>query len=199
MARATTGTTILLAGFPYLVADATLREDHSQAATVTQHAIETGADISDHYRAKLGEVSLDLMFTTAPLFVEVDVPENRPSDAYQALKALQRRADLVSLVTDLEVYEDCALLSVSAPRSAADGDSVTCATTWRITRRVSTETTTVPADILRGLLRASGKGKDSTRDQTSTPSPDVLAADAGAQVADMKRSILKGFKATLGG
>ena len=38
--------------------DATVRDSHEASATITEHPVEEGADISDHIRPDLDRVSL---------------------------------------------------------------------------------------------------------------------------------------------
>ena len=186
-----TGTTILLSGETYLVADATTAEQHSQEAAITQHPREAGGDVSDHYQAKLPEVALTLVFTNTPLTFDND-DADRPANAYRQLLDLQEQRQLVTLITRVAVYEDCGLVSCGAPVSIEDGQALSIATTWRVLRRVSTEQTTIPAEILRGLVRASGKGKDSTKDQVSEPTIETQAADLAAQAVRGK-TVMRGI------
>lgn len=186
-----TGTTILLDGETYLVADATTAEQHSQDAAVTMHPRETGGDVSDHYQAKLPEVALTLVFTNTPLTFDND-DADRPSNAYRSLLDLQEQRLLVTLLTRVAIYEDCALVSCGAPVSVEDGQALSISTTWRVLRRVSTEQTTIPAEILRGLVRATGKGKDSTKDQVSEPTIETQAADLAADAVRGK-TIMRGI------
>lgn len=187
--RAETGLVILLDGQPYLTADATVSETHSSSAKVTMHPREVGSDIADNIQPQLPEISATIFISNTPLTRQED-NYDWPQDAYGRLVELQRDRVLVSIVTHFGTYENVALTSVSVPVSNVNGVSIS--TTWRVIETVSTQQVTIPADILRGMVRASGKGKDKGKDQVGTPSAEAQAADASGQAAAAK-SLLKGL------
>lgn len=47
--------------------DATLREEHAGVTTVTEHNVETGANISDHARPELRKITFDVTVTNTPI------------------------------------------------------------------------------------------------------------------------------------
>lgn len=46
--------------------DATLRETHSAGATVTEHAVETGADVADHVRPSVRKATFEVFVSDSP-------------------------------------------------------------------------------------------------------------------------------------
>ncbi len=187
--REDAGLVILLDGLPYLEADATISETHSRSAKVTSHPRERGSDVADHYQPQLVEFSATIFISNTPLLRQED-NYDWPADAYIRLLELQEEQTLVTVITHIATYENCALISVSAPVSNANALTIT--TSWRLVDQVSTQEVAVPAEILRGLVRASGKTKDATKDQVGTPSAEAQAADAAGQATQAK-SLLKGL------
>ena len=183
--RATQGLALLEGGVPLLTADATVSEQHRTSATVTQHPREQGTAIADHMQPRLPEFNAQLVFSATPLIGEAVA--GRPETAYDVLRQLQTERRLVTLVTSLRVYEDCALVEMSAPRSAQQGQSIVIDTTWRVVHTVSTQTATIPPEILRGMVRASGQSKPKTKDEVGTPS---AATTAAAQQTKAKSVIM---------
>ena len=196
MAKASDGVIIFLGATPLIIADATVSEDHSRSAKVSQHPRETGADISDSYKAGQRELGVTFVISETPLGYAPE-PE-RPREVYEQLLALQQDANLVDIQTTLGLYSNCALKEVSAPRSSSSGGSVVISSTWAVIERVETQETEIPAAILRGMVRASGKAKDKTKDQTGEPTAETIAAEASEMAKEAKRSILKGLKTTGG-
>ncbi len=52
--------------------DATERDSHQSTATITEHPIEEGANISDHIRKDLDRVSLRVVVSNTPIVAPVD-------------------------------------------------------------------------------------------------------------------------------
>lgn len=50
-----------------IIVDATVRELHEASAEVTEHPIEVGANVSDHIRANLDSVTLDVVVSNEPI------------------------------------------------------------------------------------------------------------------------------------
>lgn len=50
-----------------IVFDATLREVHTASATVTEHAVETGSKIADHFRPASKRLSIEAVISNTPI------------------------------------------------------------------------------------------------------------------------------------
>jgi len=75
--------------------DATLSEVHTAEVELTQHPVETGADITDHARQKPREIRIDGFVTNTPFDSDVVGP------ATMALALLARGANTLGIQTDL--------------------------------------------------------------------------------------------------
>src|SRR5258707_82000 len=47
--------------------DSTIREEHHGTTTVTEHAVEKGANISDHARPELDRITCDVIVSNTPI------------------------------------------------------------------------------------------------------------------------------------
>jgi hypothetical protein len=145
-----------------LVLDATLSEVHSVDVEVTDHPVETGANVVDHARRKPDVVQLEGVISNTPLglqpkpllrfdpdtpqgqsfFDVLDGPDANPTRAETAYQQLQGLADgtPVTIRTTLREYTNMVLESLSVPRSAQTGDSVQFTARFRQVRFVSSQT-----------------------------------------------------------
>lgn len=56
------------AGYVFVIEfDATVSEQHTQTAQVTEHPVETGVNIADHVRPQLGKIQLEGFVTNTPI------------------------------------------------------------------------------------------------------------------------------------
>lgn len=98
--------------------DATVTEQHSYMADVTQHPVESGLDITDHVQIKPFELTLTGVVTNTPIQPEeagIDLP-NRIQVLYDELRLLFEERSFLTVVTGLERYENMILMSIEVPR-----------------------------------------------------------------------------------
>lgn len=133
-----------------LAFDAVTSETHETGSTLTEHAVESGAPISDHKRPKQRSIRIEAVVTNTPIGTPplsgfgpspVDFAErkseaagatvrvftarfDRMSDALDTLDLLATTAITVTISTRVRTYEACQIVNVSAPRSSEDGDSL---------------------------------------------------------------------------
>lgn len=123
--------------------DATLSEKHESTGTATEHPIESGSPISDHYIRNPRAPSFDVFVTNAPTRAagshmrgatgDVQAVEDaganvlqwsntfdRVRDVYGELLRLQDTRTVVRVESALWDYDDCLVSNVSAPRKADD-------------------------------------------------------------------------------
>lgn len=133
-----------------LAFDAVTSETHETGSTLTEHAVESGAPISDHKRPNQRKIMIEATVTNTPIGTPplsgfgpspVDFSErksetagatvrvfsarfDRMSDALDTLDMLATNAITVTISTRVRTYEACQIVAVSAPRSPEDGDSI---------------------------------------------------------------------------
>lgn len=104
-----------------LTIDATLSEEHSSEAEVTDHPIEQGADVSDHKRVKPNQIRINGVVSNTPLAFLNFNSGDRAVDAWGQLLFLQHEQKLLTVVTTLNTFENMAIVSLTAPRDAKRG------------------------------------------------------------------------------
>ncbi len=134
-----------------LVFDAVLSESHEGTSVLTEHAVESGAPISDHKRANPARLTIEALVTNTPLLAppasgygegpavtaevrkDEDVKANvvifsasfdRLADVETTLRRLRLEATPVTVSTRVRTYEQVQVVSVTCPREPEDGDSL---------------------------------------------------------------------------
>lgn len=109
--------------------DLITNEAHSMSNTLTAHRVEDGSVISDHIKNDLRNGSLSGLVTNFSIqnpttFLGVGATletglANRALTAYDAFKLLWLSKSLVTIVTQLEVYENVAIKSIDTSKDDA--------------------------------------------------------------------------------
>lgn len=150
-----------------LTVDATLSELHTTEVELTDHPVETGANVVDHARRKPDGVQIEGIVSNTPLGLtpkpffryDEDTPQGRPffevlndpdldpTRAETAFAQLQALADgtPITIRTTLREYTDMVLESLSVPRSVQLGNAVQFTAKFRQVRFVSSRTVVTPA------------------------------------------------------
>ena len=155
--------------------DAALTEVHRSAVEITQHPVETGADISDHARKMPDELRIEGLITNTLMFPGSFVsPGSRAEDAYDALRKLE--GQLVDVITSLGEHTDMAITSIEVPRDAKWANAVRCTITLRHVRIVKSQT--VPAAPSKQGAAAPPRdlGKQPTQPAAAAANKSLLAA-----------------------
>jgi len=138
--------------------DLVLSEDHTLPNEVTVYNIEDGSIITDNIRLALRTGSLVGFVTNfsvrraTSLFSNYPFPKNRAQEAFDALKRIRDSRQLVTLVTNLEIYNDVAITGISAGRSSDDGESQSFSISFQEARVVQLRTVAIEARVNPGNL-----------------------------------------------
>lgn len=89
--------------------DALIHADHTSNVTVTEHAVQTGAAISDHALIEPQEVSLEIGMT------DTIGGDGSSARAYQQFLSLMRKRQPCTVVTRIGTYQNMVLTSISTP------------------------------------------------------------------------------------
>jgi hypothetical protein len=135
-----------------IVLDASIQEGHMIQGDVTDHPVETGADVVDHYRVKPRTITIDGIITNTPIetgFVgstavaSVTAIANGDADpvtnAWEELQRFFDQAVVLKIETSLKVYENMVLTSLSVNRTASTGNELRFNASARAIRFVQTE------------------------------------------------------------
>lgn len=117
--------------------DAVFSEEHRSTVTVTQHPVQTGADVADHAYKDPEEVMLSIGVSD----IAMDYTSKR-SDGYskKAIDTLQTIMDLrepVKLYTLLRTYKNMVITSISVPKDYKTQTSIMATVIFTKVRLVS--------------------------------------------------------------
>lgn len=145
--------------------DLILTETHALNAAVTQHPVQDGSTISDHItilprsgtmRVLVSNFSLstaegDAKAAWDEIYAQGQEASktlpNRAADAWEKLKDLVKKRELVKIVTALEVYEDTALTRVETTRDGDTGDALEIDIDYEQVTKVKLRETRVTAQM----------------------------------------------------
>lgn len=136
--------------------DLLLSENHEMRSVVTTHTIEDGSVVADHIRNELrtgtvtGMVSNYSISTGLlegainPLAAEV---KNRAKDAYEAFRNLWNAREPVTIVTQLEVYENVVVTSIRTEKAPETGAALRFSVSFQQIQTVKLRETVLEAGI----------------------------------------------------
>lgn len=159
-----------------MVIDAALREEHSFEADVSEHPVESGADVTDHVRARPPVVSIEGIVSDTPLADDViaarTAGETPSVEARARLFDIWNRREPITVETTVAVYTNMVMQSFSITEDADTGEACRFRATLKQIRLVKNKRTTVR------VASPSGSRKVNLG---SRPSPEVTDGGGGAQ------------------
>ncbi len=151
--------------------DCSLSETHSSEATITEHPVEEGADITDHIRLGHAMIDLNGLVTNTPLIFLASLQNSSPlvgdiipvtdrvNAAYRELQRVMRKGETVDVVTSLDSYENMAITAMSVARDAANGQVLNCSLSLREIIIAVSETVEAPIPVEVAKKKPVNKGK----------------------------------------
>jgi hypothetical protein len=106
-----------------IVLDLLLSEGHNFSSEITQFNIEDGSEITDHIRKMLFQGTLTAKVTNFSLF-QFGITSNRAQEAYDKLKEIWERGELVDIVTVYDVFENVGISNISTARDFSTGEAI---------------------------------------------------------------------------
>lgn len=98
--------------------DAFLRVDHTSKLNITEHPVETGANVSDHAFVEPAEVVMEIGMSDAAKSVvkgQFATKKSRSVNAYELLMELQKQRIPIQINTRLGQYKNMLIETISAP------------------------------------------------------------------------------------
>jgi len=98
--------------------DAWLRLNHQNSLTITQHPVESGAQITDHSFVNPKRFSFEIGVSnvaTSVIATQFQGGASRSVNAYNAILKLQESRQLLTLVSKYGTYENILIESIDAP------------------------------------------------------------------------------------
>lgn len=201
-----------LVDFVEILVDVCLSQDHTRSAQVMDSPVETGADISDHLRQDPDVLTMHGIVTDTPVEVvdlsryngvNFETPEAlesalrdvattlqapRSRDAYQQLEEARLSGQLMRIVTDLRVYQNMAMTSLSVHEDADTGRALDFTVSFREVRFADSKLVTIEHTATKSAHSEKKVGAKPTK-EASKERLKSLAAD-GVDYAAPNQTIL---------
>lgn len=168
--------------------DAELSSDHEFVNEVTEHPVETGADVTDHSTPKAISVSVEGVVSDTPVgnlaAKRLSDGAGTPSDdALARLLALRESREPITIETSLRVYDNMMLEQLTTSRDASTGDALRFRATFKQLQLVTNRRTTILVAAPRSRRRVDRGAKPSPFAPTDAPPP---AAKTDASTATLR-------------
>jgi len=154
--------------------DVVVTEQHASDVTITDHPVEKGVDITDHFQPKPRALRLDCVVTDTPLDAGSVATPGRSRDAYAAVERLQAEGKLITVTTLLRQYENLLVEHLGAPIDASTGDGLKFSLTLREIRTVESKTVPVRVSVARAAKKANTGKKHAPKADAATENKSVL-------------------------
>jgi len=152
--------------------DAFLREEHTSTLKVTEHPIQTGANVVDHAYIEPARLVMDIGMSDAQESLVIDQFSGgytKSVQAYQTLLKLQKSRLPLKVFTRLNLYQNMVIESLTVNEDYKTLYGLRCTVTLREIMVVEVTTTTVSA-------RPQTSGNTSTGTVQPTEPPATIAA-----------------------
>jgi hypothetical protein len=125
------------------VFDAVVRINHNQRIRITEHPVQTGANISDHAYIEPARVTLDIRMSDAMDSYSAGMWNGGPTksvSAYQTLLALGFARSLLVLTTRLRTYTNVVIENIEADDTVKTIYGLSCRVTFKEIFLANTQT-----------------------------------------------------------
>lgn len=157
--------------------DASVSETHGLDGTVTEHPVEDGSPVTDHFRMAPRSIQIDAVVTGTP--IEAGFPgatvississlvkgDDPVLLAWEEIKRYFEQKVRIDIATSLETYKNMMLVSFAATRNAQTGQTLTFSCSAREMRVVQTATVAaiqIPETRTTTVQIVENKGKKAT-------------------------------------
>lgn len=202
-----------------LALDCTVTETHTATSTVTEHPVESGANITDHIRPDPVQLSITGIVSDTPIGsrqvqrsievggASVQVTQQEPPSsatgfgraAWAKLDAIRTAAKPVKVVTRDKTYESMALVSLSVPKESKTGGALYFTAQFKQVRIVFNRSTKVVVAKAPKSHKKQDTGKQPTAELAQPKSYSSEARDiAGDAGVNKALDRISGVRASLG-
>jgi hypothetical protein len=174
--------------------DLLMGETHDRTSTITDNPIEDGAVVSDHIQNDPVNLSIEGYITNTPisLFRNLNTlinPFDRVQDVFDSLELFWEFKTILQVVTNLKVYEDMAIESLSIPKDKNGKNDLEFSIDFKKVTKLTRETVQIPASIVGGGRRNKALAQSRVKGGKKAPG---AAADNSVE-KQKSRSILSGI------
>lgn len=165
-----------------IVFDATIRENRTRSAEVTEHEVDEGVAISDHIRVEPTEIVLEVIATTTPLGPGAEGSDERDREIRAELDAMFDDAGLVDLTLESGAYTGFAIADISDEITATTGEALVAIITLRQIRTAELQTVELPPapPVVRQVAEEEDRGDQPPDDPDD---PDAAEEEGDSSVA----------------
>lgn len=170
--------------------DASIGEDHTREAEITDHPVEEGSDITDNYRADPKSLSIEGQISNVPLGTTypgqstvnsikntIKGDDDPVTSAWKELNRFFDEKVVIDIETSLESYANMMLTSLTPRRDATSGDVLRFTATAREVIFVETQVTAAIALVTKATgQEKKSRGKQTNKDASAQQERDVSAA-----------------------
>jgi len=156
-------------------------EQHQWEVELTENAVEDGAPVTDHAKAKPDMLVVEGLFSDAPISL-IDLASmtfeggSRIANAISFFRGLRDSRTVIKITTGYQVYESMMCVGVTLTKSSQAGKSLPIKVSFKEIRFVGTETVDA-FDIAKGIA---SKAKNLGKQATSTPTEAVNDGSLGS-------------------
>lgn len=170
--------------------DCSVRENHSVSGEVSDHPVETGVDIVDHYRVLPRQVEITGVITNSPLSVEfpgaslinsaiglINGDEDPSTNAWQEFNRFFDESVVLTIETSLKEYPNMVLTSLGVTRDVSTSNGLNFVAGAREVRFVDTEEGTalaLPKEATGQAVKSAGKATNSTANDAQSKQSSAL-------------------------
>ncbi len=173
-----------------IVVDASVAETHSVAGEVSDHPVESGVDIVDHYRVLPRALQIEAIITNSPLttglpgaslinsaigLIEGDTDPS--SNAWEELQRFFDEAVVVTITTSLREYPNMVLTTLDVTRNSGTTNGLHFTTTAREIKFVDTEegaAITLPKTTTGQATKSAGKATNTDANAAQSDKSSIL-------------------------
>lgn len=146
-----------------LTLDVLISESHSRSATITENPVEDGTVISDHIILEPQRVSINGFVSNAHptifSFLNILRNEDKVKAAFELLEQIYNLKDLFTVVTNLKVYENMFMESLTIDKDQDTGEVLNFQMDLKEIRKVENVTVAIANQRLGSRKKAQAQGR----------------------------------------
>jgi len=154
--------------------DALFKTDHTSKLTVTEHPVETGANIADHEYMEPDEVSMEVGVTDSAIDPANYGSGARSVKAYDELRKLQANGKLLTVVTRLRIYRNMKITTITSPDDFSTMNALRAYVMMREVKVVTTETVTISPRASAAPQKTGSTNSGAKQPDASPPRQSIL-------------------------
>jgi hypothetical protein len=152
--------------FEFIELDCTENETYTHDSDVTNHPIEEGANVSDHYRPLADRIVIEGLVSNHSIAkTGVNLDFTRSEDVYAILRDWRKQALRLSLTTGLDEFDDLVLKSFTVTRDKFTGESLPVRLEFLEIQTVESQLSTATAPIIKAAKKKKAAQKKAKKEE----------------------------------